>query len=91
MFLSVRTTARVQPHQQFDAVDQFIVACDDEPLGGSPSAPSPDFLAALRAMTFETRLGFYRLSEDARVRYVEVLAPPVRQSLVEILRGERDP
>jgi hypothetical protein len=80
---------------QFDAVDAFIGACLDElahELLGTPgSGPSPAVLTAVRAMTFEARLGFYRLSEDARVRYVEVLPAPIRRPLIAILRGEREP
>ena len=80
---------------QFDAVDAFIGACLDElahELLGTPgSGPSPAVLTAVRAMTFEARLGFYRLSEDARVRYVEVLPAPIQRPLIAILRGEREP
>lgn len=81
---------------QFDAADAFVGAClqelADELLNGTaPAGPPPALLAAVRAMTFEARLGFYRLSEDARVQYVEILAPPVRRPLIAILRGERDP
>jgi hypothetical protein len=81
---------------QFDAVDAFIGAClrelADELLNNTtPTAPSPQLIAAVRAMTFEARIGFYRLSEEARVQYVEVLPPPVLRPLIAILRGERDP
>lgn len=80
---------------QFDAVDAFIGACLDElahELLGTPgTGPSPAILAAVRAMTFEARLGFYRLSEPARVRYVEALPAPIHRPLIAILRGEREP
>lgn len=80
---------------QFDAIDAFVGACLDElahELLGTPGAgPSPAILTAVRAMTFEARLGFYRLSEDARVRYVEVLPAPIEAPLIAILRGDREP
>ncbi|NUU17774.1 hypothetical protein HP550_10995 [Cellulomonas humilata] len=80
---------------QFHAVDRFVGACLDElanELLGTPrTAPSPALLAALRAMAFEARIGFYRLTEDARIRYVEVLPAPIQRPLISVLRGERDP
>jgi len=42
-------------------------------------------------MTFETRLGFYRLTEDAKAQFVEVLPDPIERPLIAILRGDRDP
>lgn len=80
---------------QFDAVDRFIGACldalADALLNAAPTAPPAPLLAAARGMAFETRLGFYRISEDARVQYVEILPPPVSRPLIAILRGEREP
>lgn len=82
--------------EQFDAVDRFLGACLDEGtaavLSLSPVvAPSARLLAAARAMTLVTRLALYRLSEDARVTYVESLPPPVSRPVIAILRGERNP
>ncbi len=80
---------------QFDAVAAFISACLDElanaVLRTPGTAPSARTLAAVRAMSFESRLGFYRLTADARAQYVEVLPAPIAGPLIAILRGDRDP
>ncbi|MET0966575.1 MAG: hypothetical protein ABWZ02_09275, partial [Nakamurella sp.] len=61
-------------------------------LVGTPrTAPSARMLGAIRAMTFETRLGFYRLSADARAQFVEVLPDLIERPIIAILRGDRDP
>jgi hypothetical protein len=76
-------------------VAAFISACLDElanaVLHTPGTAPAPATLAAVRAMTLDARLGFYRLTEDARVQYVEALPAPIARPLIAILRGERDP
>jgi hypothetical protein len=94
----VRTRACVvamvttQSIDQFDAVDRFITACLGElarSITGRPSkAPAP--VVALRAMTFEARIGFYRLSEEARRRFVETMPAPVSRPVIAILRGDRE-
>ncbi len=80
---------------QFNAVAAFISACLDElsnaVLHTPGTAPAPATLAAVRAMTLDARLGFYRLTEDARVQYVEALPAPIARPLIAILRGDRDP
>ena len=80
---------------QFDAVAAFISACLDEltnaVLHTPGTAPAPQTLAAIKAMTLDARLGFYRLTEDARAQYVDALPAPIARTLIAILRGEREP
>lgn len=81
---------------QYNAVDRFIGACLDALAdillnSTNPTGPPPALLDALRAMAFDTRIGFYRLNEDARVQYVEILPPTVRRPIIRILRGEQEP
>jgi hypothetical protein len=45
----------------------------------------------VRRVSFSGRLALFRMVEDARHRYVEILPEPVRIPILQALRGDRDP
>ncbi len=47
--------------------------------------------AAAKRLTLFSRLALYRMVEDARKEWVDVLPPPVSKPLLLILRGDADP
>jgi hypothetical protein len=85
--------------RQYDAMADFLEACFVEfmstavPEEGAapPAGPSAELRAALRRVSFSGRLALFRMVEDARHRYVEILPEPVRIPILQALRGDRDP
>ena len=79
---------------QYTAMDDFLETCFLAHIGsyGDPPAGLPDEMrAAAKRLTFESRLALYRLVEDARKEWVDVLPAPVSGPLLAILRGDADP
>jgi hypothetical protein len=79
--------------RQYDAMANFLEACFVEFIGTDQTAtgPSDELRAALRRVSFNGRLALFRMVEDARHRYVDVLPEPIRIPILQALRGDRDP
>jgi hypothetical protein len=75
----------------FDAVREFMRTCEAAAADATLTEIPAAMRAALRRMTFETRLSFYRMSEDAYRAKVEPLPEAIRRPVRSILRGEQDP
>jgi hypothetical protein len=72
----------------FDRVRVLVQACG----AAAGATEMPEALrSALRGLSFEVRLAFYRLCEDSYRAAVEPLAEPLRSQVRAILRGEREP
>jgi hypothetical protein len=72
----------------FERVAVFCRACSD--AADQPVMPEP-LRAALRGLSFEFRLAYFRFCEDDRSERVGALAPPVRSAVTAILRGDQEP
>jgi hypothetical protein len=72
----------------FERMAAFARACS----AAAGATELPDALrTALRALTLEVRLGYFRFSEDDYRTRVLPLQEPVRREVTAILRGDRDP
>jgi hypothetical protein len=79
---------------QYVAMDDFLEQCFLTHIGsyGDPPTELPaQVRAAAKRLTLDSRLSLYRLVEDARREWVDVLPPPVSTPLLLILRGDADP
>jgi hypothetical protein len=71
----------------FERVRAFAQACG----AAAGATETPEALrTALRGLSLEVRLAYYRFCEDAYRAHVEPLADPVKRDVRAILRGERD-
>ena len=71
----------------FERVQTFVNACS----AAAAETEMPDGLrAALRGLSFEVRLAYYRFCEDDYRIRVLPLQEPVRREVTAILRGERE-
>ena len=72
----------------FDRVRTFAQACS----AAAGEAEMPEALrGALRGLSLDVRLGYYRFCEDDYRERVLPLQEPVRREVTAILRGDRDP
>ncbi|MGH2947253.1 MAG: hypothetical protein ACRDPC_13540, partial [Solirubrobacteraceae bacterium] len=72
----------------FDRVRAFAQAC----TAAAGAAEMPEALrTALRGLSLEVRMGYYRFSEDDYRERVVPLQEPVRREVTAILRGDREP
>jgi hypothetical protein len=79
---------------QYDAMGAFLDAClstlTDIAIGGLRDVP-PAVRGSLRRLAYETRLALYRLVEDVRREYVDVLPDPVGSRILHALREGGEP
>jgi hypothetical protein len=79
---------------QYVAMDDFLEQCFLTHIGSygdSPAELPAELRGAAKRLTLDSRLALYRLVEDARKEWVDVLPPPVSRPLLLILRGDADP
>jgi hypothetical protein len=80
--------------RQYAAMWDFLEACflaRIEADTSVPSGPPPDLIAALRGLAPMARMVLGRAVDDTRRIYVDTLPPPIRQPVLAVLRGDRDP
>ena len=74
---------------QFDAMGAFLDACLETEVEGMLNPDMTEVPArlsnALRLVGYRARLALYRLVEDARRQYVDVLLPPIRRRVLNAL------
>ena len=76
----------------WDRMERFLAALDSTRAEREATEVPPVVRAALRALSFEVRLGFFRLTEDARRLYVDSSLPDGwKNQLLSMLRGDREP
>ncbi len=77
----------------WERMEAFLAALDRTRATETTATEVPaDVRAALRGLSFEVRLGFFRLTEDARRLYVDQTLPAGwRGTVHSILRGDAEP
>ena len=79
---------------QYVAMESFLDECFLTFIGsyGDPPTELPaELRGAAKRLTLFSRLALYRMVEDARKEWVDVLPAPVSKPLLLILRGDADP